>query len=189
MVSDSTANAFICLRVPDGLVDALADLQQQCRDRVDPQNREHLHITLGFLHEADERKLADARALVSDGKWAAPLIRFTGEVRHGSWALKKNPAYRYDEKTVQKGEQVRLGVEYSDELRHIQEEITQGLDIVEKDFWPHVTLGLAMEDFPPAAVGDLRLPSESGPAPSVDVQQEASSVEFTTLISKELPSR
>lgn len=188
MASDNTTNAFICIKVPEGLVDALADLQQQCQDRVDPQNREHIHVTLGFLHGADEQKLADTRTLVSGGAWAAPVIRLTGEVRHGSWALKKNPSYRYDEETVQKGEQVRLGIEHNDELRRIQEDITQGLDIVEEGFWPHVTLGLAMEDFPPARISDMRLPSFSGPAPSVDVQREVSAVEFTTLVRKELPS-
>jgi 2'-5' RNA ligase len=188
LASGSTTNAFICLRVPGGLIEALVDLQKQCRGLVDPQNREHIHITLGFLHGADEERLADARTLVSSSMWAAPVIRLTGEVRHGSWALKKNPAYRYDEHTVQKGEQVRLGVEHNDELRRIQEDITQGLDIVEEGFWPHVTLGLAMEDFAPARISGLQMPATSGPAPSVDVQQEVSAVEFSTLVRKSLPS-
>ncbi|WP_404199187.1 2'-5' RNA ligase family protein [Streptomyces tauricus] len=188
MASPQTTNAFICLKVPEQLIDALAGLQQQCHNRVDPQNPEHIHITLGFLHEADEQKLADTRALISSGKWQAPLVRLTGQVRHGSWALKKNPLYHYDEQTVQKGEQVRLGVEHNDELRRIQEEITQGLDIVEEDFWPHLTLGLAMEDFPAAQTSGMDLPTVSGPAPSVDVQQEVSTAEFTTLVHKDLPN-
>ncbi|MFF6983578.1 2'-5' RNA ligase family protein [Streptomyces sp. NPDC008343] len=187
MTSGQTTNAFICLRIPGELADALVDLQQRCRNRVDPQNREHMHITLGFLHDADEQKLTKTRALLTEGAWPAPAVRLTGNVRHGSWALAKNPAYRYDEEVVQKGEQVRLGVEHNDELRRIQEEITQGLDIVERDFWPHVTLGLAVEDFPAAEVRDMPLPTVSAPAPSVDVQQEVSAVEFTTLVRKELP--
>jgi 2'-5' RNA ligase len=186
MASDQTTNAFICLRVPTSLVDALVDLQGQCKDRVDPQQAEHIHITLGFLHDADERKLADTRALVDRGTWSAPSIRLTGEVRHGSWNLQEDPTYHYDDDIVQKGEQVRLGVELSPELARIREDITQGLDIAEDAFWPHVTLGLAREDIPATDVKSLRLPEVNGPAPSVDVQQEVSPVEFTTLIRKDL---
>ncbi|GKQ38478.1 2'-5' RNA ligase family protein [Streptomyces sp. A012304] len=188
MASGQTTNAFICLRVPGTLVDALVDLQRDCQDRVDPQHPEHIHITLGFVHGADERKLADVRTLVGQGEWPAPVVRLTGEVRHGSWSLQKDPAYRYDEDVVQKTEQVRLGVEHSPELARIQEEITQGLDIVEDGFWPHVTLGLAREDFPAAEAKALKLPSTSGPAPSVDVQKEVSPVAFTLLARRELPS-
>ncbi|MFE7113364.1 hypothetical protein ACFU98_45040 [Streptomyces sp. NPDC057575] len=146
-----------------------------------------MHITLGFLHDAAEQKLDKTRALLTAGTWRAPLVRLTGEVRHGNWALAKDPAYRYDEEVVQKGEQVRLGVEHKDELRRIQEEITQGLDIVEDGFWPHVTLGLATEDFPADPARDMPLPSVSGAAPSVDAQREVSAVEFTTLVRKNLP--
>ncbi|QKW08075.1 hypothetical protein HUT18_18490 [Streptomyces sp. NA04227] len=185
MASGRTTNAFICLRIPDELADALVDLQPRCRERVDPQHREHMHITLGFLHDADERKLTETRSLLTGGTWPAPVVRLTGQVRHGSWALTKDPAYRYDEEVVQKGEQVRLGVEHNDELRRLQEEITRGLGIVENGFWPHVTLGLAKEDFAAAQVRDLPLPSASGAAPCVDVQQEVSAVEFTTLVRKD----
>ncbi|MCT2546932.1 2'-5' RNA ligase family protein [Streptomyces atratus] len=135
MTSGQTTNAFICLRIPSELTDALVNLQQQYRERVDPQDREHMHITLGFLHHADEQKLNETRTLLTAGAWRVPVVRLTGEVRHGSWARTKDPAYRYDEEVVQKGEQVRLGVEHNDDLRRIQEEITQGLDIVEDGFW------------------------------------------------------
>ncbi|MGX1560101.1 2'-5' RNA ligase family protein [Streptomyces sp. NPDC055506] len=182
MASGRTTNAFICLRVPSELVDALVDLQREFQDRVDPQYPEHIHITLGFLHGADDRKLADARSFISEGVWSAPAVRLTGEVRHGSWTLRKNPSYRYDEATVQMGEQVRLGVEHSPELARIQQDITQHLNIVEDGFWPHVTLGLAREDFPASEVKALRLPSVSGAAPAVDMQQEASATSFTTLV-------
>ncbi|WP_329595052.1 hypothetical protein OG195_40910 [Streptomyces sp. NBC_01362] len=64
--------------------------------------------------------LNETRTLLTAGAWRAPVVSLTGEVRHGSWALTKNPAYRYDEEVVQKGEQVRLGVEHNDELRRIQ---------------------------------------------------------------------
>ncbi|MDQ1040121.1 2'-5' RNA ligase [Streptomyces sp. V3I8] len=148
MASGRTTNAFICLRLPTALVEALSGPQQDCRDYVDPQEPEHIHITLGFVHGADEQKLADVRSLIDQGTWPAPVVRLTGEVRHGSWSLQKDPAYRYDENTVQTGEQVRLGVEHSPELAGIHEEITQRLDIAEDGFWPHVTLGPAREDFP-----------------------------------------
>lgn len=181
-----TTNAFICLRVPSELVDALESVQRDCQDRVEPQNPEHIHITLGFLHGADEQKLADTRALIGQGTWSAPAIRLTGEVRHGSWSLQRDPAYHYDEETIQKGEQVRLGVEPTAELTRIQKEITQGLDIVEDGFWPHVTLGLARKDFPAEEAKALDLPSVNGPAPSVDVQREVSTTEFSLLTQKEL---
>jgi 2'-5' RNA ligase len=186
MAGGQTTNAFICLRVPSALVEELGGLQQDCQDYVDPQEPEHIHITLGFLHGAGEQKLAAARSCIEQGTWPAPVVRLTGEVRHGSWSLQKDPAYRYDESTVQKGEQVRLGVEYGPELARIHEEITQGLEIAEDDFWPHVTLGLAREDFPATKVKSLNLPQVGGPAPSVDVQREVSSTEFTTLVRKDL---
>ncbi|MFD7711999.1 2'-5' RNA ligase family protein [Streptomyces sp. NPDC059785] len=181
-----TTNAFICLRVPGSLVDALVELQHQCPDQVDPQEAEHIHITLGFLHGADEDKLAAVRTLIEQGTWTAPRIRLTGEVRHGSWSLGKDPAYHYDEDTVQEGEQVRLGVENTPELARLHDEITQGLNIVEDGFWPHVTLGLARRDFPVAQAKALELPSAEGPAPSVDVQQEVSSTRFALLVRKDL---
>lgn len=168
------------------MVDALVGLQRQCQDRVDPQNPEHIHITLGFLHNADEQKLTEARALITAAEWRAPVIHLTGAVRHGSWTLKNNPSYRYDESVVQKGEQVRLGVEHNDELRQIHEEITRGLDIGEDAFWPHVTLGLAMKDFPAAQTQAMQLPPDSGPAPSVDMQREEPTGDFTMLVRKEL---
>ncbi|MDQ8707966.1 hypothetical protein RCO28_36695 [Streptomyces sp. LHD-70] len=185
-MSDQRVNAFISLRIPSALVNALVDLQQECRDRVAPQHPEHIHITLGFLHGADEQKLADVRDLIGRGTWPAPYIRLTGEVRHGSWARQKEPAYRYDDAVIQKDEQVRLGVEHNKELATLQEEITQRLDIAEDGFWPHVTLGLAREDHPAAAAKALQLPSVNGPAPCVDVQREVSATEFSTLIRKEL---
>ncbi|MEU9803946.1 hypothetical protein [Streptomyces sp. NPDC051000] len=53
------------------------------------------------VHGADEQKLTDVRSLIEQGTWAAPVIRLTGEVRHGSWSLQKDAAHRYDESTVQ----------------------------------------------------------------------------------------
>lgn len=171
---------------PHRAVEALSGPQQDCRDYVDPQEPEHIHITLGFVHGADERKPADVRSLVEQGTWPAPAVRLTGEVRHGSWSLRKDPAYRYDEDTVQTGEQVRLGVERNPEPARLHEEITQDLDIAEDGFWPHVTLGLARKDFPAVKVTSLDLPQVGGPAPGVDVQRETSSTEFTTLVRKDL---
>ncbi|MBT2472143.1 hypothetical protein J7E97_30865 [Streptomyces sp. ISL-66] len=49
-----------------------------------------------------------------------------------------------------------------------------------------MTLGLAREDFPATKLKSLDLPQVSGPAPTVDVQREASSTEFTTLVRKDL---
>ena len=83
-------------------VDALVDLQGHCDDHVDPQHPEHIHITLGFLHNADKHKLEQAKALVGNGAWTAPTIRLTGDIRHASWTLAKDPAYRHDEQVVQR---------------------------------------------------------------------------------------
>ncbi|MDT0380242.1 2'-5' RNA ligase family protein [Streptomyces sp. DSM 42041] len=181
-----TVDAFVALGIPSALVDALVELQQECRDRVTPQHPEHLHITLAFLHGADEQKLADVHRLIERGAWPAPAIRLTGEVRHGSWSLRKDPSYRYDDDVVQKDEQVRLGIGHNQELAALQEEITQRLGITEDGFWPHVTLGLAREDFPVAEAKALELPAVSGPAPCVDARREVSATEFTTLVRKDL---
>ncbi|GAA3290100.1 hypothetical protein GCM10020295_03570 [Streptomyces cinereospinus] len=181
-----TTNAFFCLRVPPALVDALVDLQRHCDDVVGPQHPEHIHITLGFLHNADKHKLRQAKALVPERSWAAPTIRLTGDVRHGSWTLARNPAYRHDEEVVQRGEQVRLGVEHSPELTRIQEETTRGLDIVEDGFRPHVTLGLAGGDFPTAEVTALEPPPTAARPPRVDTRKEVSATEFTVMVRKDL---
>ncbi|MFF9496367.1 2'-5' RNA ligase family protein [Streptomyces flaveolus] len=165
MASSTTVNVFFSLRVPADLMQALVDLQKEHRDLVDPQAREHLHITLGFLHQADAGHLADAAALISSTTWPTPSIRLTGEVRHGSWALQKNPDYHYRDDLVQKGEQVRLGIEFTPELREIQAGITQRLDITEDGYWPHVTLGLARSDLPRTDAEAMHLPTLNAPLP------------------------
>ncbi|MFD7923860.1 hypothetical protein ACFV3R_32240 [Streptomyces sp. NPDC059740] len=83
---------------------------------MEPQQRAHLHVTLGFLHDADTPRLAEAAALLSGRPWPTPTIGPTGEVRHGSWEPRKAPDYHYRENLVQKREQVRLGVENTPEL-------------------------------------------------------------------------
>ncbi|MFC8373368.1 2'-5' RNA ligase family protein [Streptomyces sp. NPDC057239] len=187
MASSTTVNVFFSLRVPSDLVQALVDLQKEQRDLVDPQAREHLHITLGFLHQADAGRLADAAAVVSSTSWPTPTVRLTGEVRHGSWALQKNPDYRYRDDLVQKGEQVRLGVEFTPELRKVQAGITQRLDIVEEGYWPHVTLGLARSDLPREKAEAMHLPTLSAPSPGLDLQQEITATDFRVLINRPLP--
>ncbi|MBT2399818.1 2'-5' RNA ligase family protein [Streptomyces sp. ISL-100] len=87
MPSARTANAFFSLRVPAELVDALVELQRVHQEHIEPQQRDHMHITLGFLHDADAVTLADAAALLSERTWPTPTIRMSGEVRHGSWQL------------------------------------------------------------------------------------------------------
>ncbi|MFB4419481.1 hypothetical protein C5F59_000120 [Streptomyces sp. QL37] len=102
--------------------------------------------------------------------------------------MQNDPAHRYDENIGQRREQIRLGIDYSPEPASVQEDITHGLNIVEDDFWPHVTLGLARENIEASAISGLQLPVVSCPAPSVDAQQEVSPAEFTTLIRKDLPT-
>ncbi|GGM06159.1 hypothetical protein GCM10010129_57320 [Streptomyces fumigatiscleroticus] len=65
-------NIFFSLRVPADLVQALVDLQGEQPDRIEPQAREHLHITLGFLHLADAGRLTDAAAVVGSRPWHTP---------------------------------------------------------------------------------------------------------------------
>jgi 2'-5' RNA ligase len=180
-VSGHTVNAFVSLRLPPELVEALVDLQTSHETRVQPQQREHMHITVGFLHDADAGRLADAAALLTAGTWPAPELRLTGEVRHGSWQLQKDPAYRYDESVVQKQEQVRLGIAETAELATLYTDITEPLGIAEDGFWPHVTLGLARDDFPVSETEAMELPAHRKAAPYVELQQEVSVTEFRTL--------
>ncbi|MFF8676754.1 2'-5' RNA ligase family protein [Streptomyces sp. NPDC015237] len=186
MANDRTVNAFLSLRLPPPLVDALVALQETQRERVDPQDRDRIHVTLGFLHDADAGRLADAAALLSDGDWAAPRVRLTGEVRHGSWRLQKDPAYRYDSRTVQRQEQVRLGIEHTQELATLYAGTVRRLGIEEGDFWPHLTLGLAKYDFPTEEAEAMDLPSVTGAASGVELQQEMSVTEFRVLVDKPL---
>ncbi|WP_030257554.1 hypothetical protein [Streptomyces violens] len=186
MESGQKINAFFSLQIPPELVDGMITLQRQ-RDAVQPQEREEIHITLAFLAGADAAKIADAAALISGRTWPVPRIRFTGEVRHGSWDLKKkNPDYRYDDATIQKGEQIRLGVEPVPELCGIYSDLTQHLGGAEDGYWPHVTLGLARADVPAASMADLDIPSASGPAPSLDLRQSGSATRFRVLVRRDL---
>ncbi|GAB2814897.1 2'-5' RNA ligase family protein [Streptomyces daliensis] len=180
-----TVNAFFSLQIPTRLVEGVVALQEQ-RETVRPQRRDEIHITLTFLHEADAVKLADAAALASGKTWPVPSIRFTGEVRHGSWDLQRNPDYRYDEATAQKGEQIRLGVEPVPELLGIHADLTRNLGGAEEDYWPHVTLGLAREDIPASSMEDLDIPSESGPARSLDLRQAGGESGFRILVRRPL---
>lgn len=180
-MSSGTVNAFVSLRLPPELVDSLVDLQKTQETRVRPQQRDHMHITLGFLHDADASRLADAAALLIAGTWPAPELRLTGHVRHGSWQLQKNPDYRYDESVVQQQEQVRLGIAETAELAALYTDITASLGIAEDGFWPHVTLGLARDDFPMSETEAMELPAHKKAAPCVELQQEVSVTEFRPL--------
>ncbi|MEU7484062.1 hypothetical protein [Streptomyces sp. NPDC042319] len=184
MADGRTINAFFSLHIPTELVDGVIALQQE-RDAVQAQKREEIHITLAFLHDADAAKLADAAALTSGKTWPVPRIRFSGEVRHGSWDLQKNPDYHYDDATIQKGEQIRLGVEPVQELLDLYADLTSTLGGKEDTYWPHVTLGIAREDIPAASMADLDIPSEGGPARSLDLRQAGGST-FRILVRRDL---
>ncbi|RCG15675.1 hypothetical protein DTL70_30500 [Streptomyces diacarni] len=186
MMASQTVNAFVSLRLPHELVDALVAVQGEHAERVEPQQPDHMHITLGFLHDADAGTLADAAATLSSGRWTAPVLRLTGEVRHGSWQLGKDPAYRYDDQVVQKQEQVRLGIERTPELTTLYTQITEHLGIGEDSFWPHVTLGVARQDFPVTDAAAMNLPSMAKPAPSVELQQEITVSDFRVLVATSL---
>jgi 2'-5' RNA ligase len=69
MASSTTVDTFFSLRVPSDLEQALVDLQKEHRDLIGPQAREHLPITLGFLHQAGAGRLADAAAVISSRTW------------------------------------------------------------------------------------------------------------------------
>ncbi|MEU6807343.1 hypothetical protein [Streptomyces neyagawaensis] len=56
-------NIFFSLGTPADVVQGLVGPQKEHRDLVDLQAREHLHITLGFLHQAD------AAAVISSRTW------------------------------------------------------------------------------------------------------------------------
>ncbi|MEU6568237.1 2'-5' RNA ligase family protein [Streptomyces parvulus] len=186
MANGRTVNAFLSLRLPPPLVEALVALQREQRERVDPQDPDRMHVTLGFLHDADAARLADAAALLSAGDWTAPRVRLTGEVRHGSRRLQKDPAYRHDARTVQRQEQVRLGIEHTPELAALYDGLVRRLGVAEGDFWPHLTLGLAKYDFPAAEAEAVDLPSMAEPAPVVELQQELSVTDFRVLVHKPL---
>lgn len=105
-------------------------------------------------------------------------------MRHGSWRLQKDPAYRYDARTVQRQEQVRLGIEHTPELATLYTGTVRRLGIEEDDFWPHLTLGLAKYDFPTEEAESMNLPSVTGAASGVELQQEMSVTEFRVLVDK-----
>lgn len=175
-------NAFFSLRVPTQSVDELVDLQRSNLEQIEPQQRDHMHITVAFLAGAVAGKLADAAALTSGRTWPTPTVSFTGEVRHGSWALSKDPDYHYDPDVIQKSEQVRLGVEPTSELSAIQTTVSTELELPEEQFWPHVTLGLARKDIPVSWVDGLRLPAGKAPSPGLDLQQELDVTHFRVLV-------
>ena len=87
-------NVFFSFRPPVELTEALVDVQGAYEERIEPQSREHMHITLAYLAGVDAGRLADAAALISSGTWPGAPLTLTGEIRHGSWELQKDPHYR-----------------------------------------------------------------------------------------------
>ncbi len=169
------------VRVPTGLVNALIEVQHDWTDLVEPQAREHMHITLAYLPSVDADRLAEAAALISTGTWTAVPIALTGEIKHGSWELQKNPGYRYDPDTVQAGEQIRLGVQSNAELAAVRARLLSHLDIPYNSYWPHVTLGLARRDAPVSSVLTTRLPAGMAAAAGLELQQEITTTHFRVL--------
>lgn len=184
MAEEQTITAFTSLEIPTRLVDSMITMQQG-RDEMEPQHRDAIHLTLAFLGRLDAEKLADAAAFLSGKTWTAPLIRFTGQVRHGSWALKSDPDYHYDEATIQKGEQIRLGIEPVPELLGIYSDLTRNLGGAEDDYWPHVTLGVARRDVPAASMNTLDIPRQGGPARSLDLRQESEEAHHRVLVTRD----
>jgi 2'-5' RNA ligase len=172
---------FYSLRLPGRLTDALVGLQGKYEDRIEPQDRQHMHVTLAFPGRVEANRLADAAALLNDGSWPAVPLGFTGEVRHGSWELRKDPGYRHRPETVQTGEQVRLGIEPVAELTAVHSRLRQGLDLPHEDFWPHVTLGLARRDIPTGELLPLPLPEGTVTAAGLELQQELTASRFRVL--------
>jgi 2'-5' RNA ligase len=181
-VTSAQVNVFFSLRLPPHLTEALTELQGGYEDRVEPQNPEHMHITLAYLAGVDAQRLADAAALTSNEVWPATRIALTGDIRHGSWELQKNPDYRHDPETVQAGEQVRLGVEHNAELTAVRSRLLQQLGIPEDRYWPHITMGLARHDIPAASLVPMPLPTRAATAAGLELQQEITTTHFRVLV-------
>lgn len=180
-MTNAKINVFFSLRPASQLTETLTELQGDYDDRVEPQSPEHMHITLAYLADVDVHRLADAAALVSADTWPSAPITLTGDIRHGSWELQKDPDYRYDPDTVQTGEQIRLGVEHNAALAAIRSRLLQHLQLPESQYWPHITLGLARHDMPAASLIPMPLPTTSAVAASLELQQEITVTHFRVL--------
>lgn len=174
-------NVFFSLRPPPHLTKALTEVQRGCEGQVEPQSPEHMHITLAYLAGVDVHRLADAAALTSTDTWPATPITLTGEVRHGSWELQKNPDYRHNPDVIQAREQIRLGVRHNAELAEARSRLLQVLKVPESQYWPHITLGLARHDIPAASLIPLPLPTAATAAASLELQHEITATHFRVL--------
>ena len=180
MTSDCV-NLFFSLRLPTELADVLIEVQNDWTDLLEPQAREHMHITLAYLPRVEAGRLAEAAALISTGTWTAVPIVLTGEITHGSWELQKDPRYRYDPDTVQAQEQIRLGVQPNTELTTVRTRLLSHLGIPDSQYWPHVTLGLARRDAPASSVLTMQPPAGVAAAAGLELQQEITTTHFRVL--------
>jgi 2'-5' RNA ligase len=180
-MTSTQVNVFVSLRLPVELTEALVDVQSGYEDRIEPQCREHMHITLAYLAGVDAGRLADVAALISNGTWPVAPITLTGKIRHSSWELQKDPRYRHDPNTIQTREQIRLGIESCGELTAIRSRLLQSLGVPPGEYWPHVTLGLARQDMPTASVVPMPLPSGTVAVAGLELQQEITSTHFRVL--------
>jgi 2'-5' RNA ligase len=187
-VTNAKINIFFSLRPAPQLTRALTELQSNYGDRVEPQRPGHMHITLAYLADVDVHRLADAAALISAGTWPSTPITLTGDIRHGSWELQKNPDYHYDPETVQTREQIRLGVEHNAGLTTIRSHLLRHLQIPQRQYWPHITLGLARHDMPAASLIPIPLRTPSTAASSLELQQEITTTHFRVLVRAALDS-
>jgi 2'-5' RNA ligase len=169
------------------LVNALIEVQNGCTDLIEPQAREHMHITLAYLPRVDAGRLAEAAAFISTGTWTGVPVVLTGEIKHGSGELQKDPRYRYDPDTVQAREQVRLGVQPKAELTAVRARLLSHLGIPDSQYWPHVTLGLARRDAPASSVLTMQLPAGVAAATGLELQQEITTIHFRVLARATLP--
>ncbi|SEO58216.1 2'-5' RNA ligase [Halogranum amylolyticum] len=129
---------FVSIDLPDALADAVADVQKPLRDAkgltlVDPQQT---HVTLKFLGDVDEDRLADVEEAIETAVDAAAVGPFEATVA----GLGVFPSLDYISV-------VWAGVEDgADEMTRLHEAVERettaiGFDAEDHEFTPHVTLG------------------------------------------------
>lgn len=189
MKEPQSKNLFISLEIPDGLKHELIKSQEYLPKDTTRQPLDQLHLTLGYFANTAPEQEEEIKKFLQDsvGEQKIPLA-FNGHIAHNSWSRTNDPDYQYDESTVQREEQIRMGVKPGEELMQLQNMVTEfakekGLlpPDFSLSFSPHITIGEAKSDFSMDDISDLKIPSTEQPAELITLQQEIDRLTFKIL--------
>ncbi|WP_161594525.1 RNA 2',3'-cyclic phosphodiesterase [Marimonas lutisalis] len=149
---------FVAIELPEDILDGLLPWQDGLPGRL--VDEENLHLTLAFLGEVDEARLAEVDEALAGLRLAAPVLRVTGlDVFEG-----RKPKLAF------------ATVERRAALETVQRAVAQavrgaGVDLRRERFRPHVTLTRFGREM--SRRDEVQLAGQLGPIPPLEARAEA----------------